>query len=139
MIGPPEDPIDMTSDGKLSADDLARLRTAMAADRTLMSWVRTTLAMIGLGFTITKFYQYLQATEPLHGGQDPHGPRNLGLVLILLGLLSLTMAGVQYAGQVRRLDASARPLVQLPLIVAAIVALIGAFALLNLMFGVGPF
>ena len=29
----------------------------MAADRTLMAWIRTTLSMISFGFTIYKFLQ----------------------------------------------------------------------------------
>ena len=37
------------------ADVLATERTRMAADRTLMGWIRTALSMIGFGFTIYKF------------------------------------------------------------------------------------
>ena len=34
--------------------DLGELRTIMAADRTLMAWVRTSLSMLSFGFTIYK-------------------------------------------------------------------------------------
>ncbi|MEI9889510.1 MAG: DUF202 domain-containing protein [Caulobacteraceae bacterium] len=32
--------------------DLGELRTIMAADRTLMAWIRTALSMLSFGFTI---------------------------------------------------------------------------------------
>ena len=39
--------------------DWALERTFMAADRTLMAWVRTAISMIGFGFTLYKFLQYI--------------------------------------------------------------------------------
>ena len=42
------------------ADVLALERTRMAADRTLMGWIRTALSMISFGFTIFKFLEYTQ-------------------------------------------------------------------------------
>jgi putative membrane protein len=111
----------------------------MAADRTLMAWIRTTLSMISFGFTIYKFYQYLYESGKLGAGPDLQGPRNLGLALIVLGLVSLAAASVQYAGEVRGLaNGRLRP-PRLTLVVAAGVSLIGTMALVNLLFGVGPF
>jgi putative membrane protein len=44
------------SDTELKTSDILALdRTRMAAERTLMAWVRTALSMIGFGFTIYKF------------------------------------------------------------------------------------
>ncbi len=39
---------------------LATDRTRLAHDRTLMAWVRTSTSLISFGFTIYKFFQYLQ-------------------------------------------------------------------------------
>lgn len=39
---------------------LAVTRTRLAAERTLMSWIRTSFSMIGFGFTILKLFQYLK-------------------------------------------------------------------------------
>ena len=48
-------------------DILAIDRTRMAAERSLMAWVRTALSVITFGFTFYKFMQFLheQSKEPL--------------------------------------------------------------------------
>ena len=38
---------------------LAMRRNFMAADRTLMAWIRTAISMIGFGFTLAKLFQAL--------------------------------------------------------------------------------
>jgi putative membrane protein len=62
----------------------------MAADRTLMAWVRTAIPMIGFGFTLYKFLQYIHQQKP-EGLPSLDGPRNLGLAFIGLGLVSLVI------------------------------------------------
>ena len=37
------------------------LRTRLSVERTLMSWVRTAMALIGFGFTIVQFFEHLHA------------------------------------------------------------------------------
>jgi len=44
--------------------DLALRRSLMAGERTLMAWIRTALSMIGFGFSIYKFFQYLPEELP---------------------------------------------------------------------------
>lgn len=41
--------------------ELAIKRSAIASERTLMAWLRTAISMIGFGFSIYKFFQYLPA------------------------------------------------------------------------------
>src|SRR3546814_19011455 len=57
--------------------DLGELRTVMAADRTLMAWIRPALSMFSFGFTIYKVLESMaeagttqnrQRTEARRGG-----------------------------------------------------------------------
>ena len=48
---------------KSIAIQLARERSREAAERTLMAWIRTALALIGFGFTIAKFHDYLEQSD----------------------------------------------------------------------------
>jgi uncharacterized membrane protein YidH (DUF202 family) len=74
-------------------------RTRMSADRTLMSVLRTALSLIGFGFTIFQFFAKLAESDVLKGAQ--HGPRNLGLALVLLGV-GMLIVGIVYHLQFMR-------------------------------------
>jgi putative membrane protein len=120
--------------------DVALDRTRMAAERTLMAWVRTTLSMIGFGFTIFKFFQYLQQTGSAAGWR-PQAPRNLGLALVLLGVVMLVLAIGQHCLFLRRLRerSGQKFTLSLSLVAAFFITLIGLFALSNLLFRIGGF
>jgi putative membrane protein len=134
----------MTAGSPKSANELAERRTelgldrtVMAADRTLMAWVRTALSMISFGFTIYKFLQSVRTQEL---AARPWGPRNLGLVLISMGVISLLLATLQYTGHLRRLGYPTREVLRsLSFWVAGAVGLFGLLTLLNVAFKVGPF
>jgi putative membrane protein len=72
------------------------LRTRMSAERTLMSWLRTGLAMIGFGFTIAQFLDKITTMAGAKGALYPAAPRYIGLGLIAAGTLALLIATVQY-------------------------------------------
>jgi putative membrane protein len=86
-----------------SDSHFAWIRTRMALERTMMSWVRTSVALIGFGFTIVQFF------VRLHTGNDgvpvarPEAPRYLGLALIATGVLVLLVSIVQYRAVARYL------------------------------------
>jgi putative membrane protein len=72
-------------------NELARERNREAADRTLLAWIRTSLAMISLGFGIERFGQ---AALSLDGGSfSPVKTRIFGAALIVLGVTA-TLAGM---------------------------------------------
>jgi putative membrane protein len=102
-----------------------------------MAWIRTAVSMIGFGFTLYKFLQYLDAEKHVPD-IPPEGARNLGLTFIVLGLLSLSLAVAQHWRRMRRFDPSRRPF-GLTEMVAGCVALIGVLAFLNMVFRIGPF
>jgi putative membrane protein len=76
--------------------NLGAMRTMMAADRTLMAWIRTSLAMLSFGYTIYKILQELQDAGKLL--PDDSTPRNAGVVLSVAGTAALIMGIVEYRG-----------------------------------------
>jgi putative membrane protein len=84
------------------ATRLAVARTRMAADRTLLAWVRTSTSLISFGFTIYKFFQYLresQKAEPI----GLLGPRGFALLMISIGVTVLIVATVQHRRDMQEL------------------------------------
>src|SRR5277367_503489 len=86
--------------------DMALHRTIMAAERTLMAWTRTAISMIGFGFSIYKFFQYLPEEIAAGNIQRPQAPRNLGLTLVALGTLALIAAAWQHRSFLNEIGAS---------------------------------
>ena len=79
------------------------LRTRMSAERTLMSWLRTAVSMIGFGFTIVQFFERLHSTEGVAPALRPQAPRYLGLTLIATGVITLLVSIWQYRSVARYL------------------------------------
>lgn len=78
------------SDASLTTE-LARERNREAADRTLLAWIRTSLAMVSLGFGIERFGQAAASLDG--GGFTPLKTRFYGATLIALGIAA-TFAGM---------------------------------------------
>jgi len=75
------------------ANELARERNREAADRTLLAWIRTSLAMISLGFGIERLGQAAVALDRRLEAFSPVKTRLFGAVLIALGVAA-TLAGM---------------------------------------------
>ena len=134
----------MTEVGKTSdmlaqeRTDLSVERTMMAADRTLLAWTRSALSMISFGFTIYKFMQYTQK-EGTAIIRNPHGPRNFGMSLIALGIISLAIACLQHWYMRKRIAPAGKTHFSLAFVVAGFIAGVGLLALANMIFKIGPF
>lgn len=120
--------------------DLGYQRTRLAADRTLMAWIRTSVSMISFGFTIYKFFMYMRQSNLLSGELPMHGPRNLGLALVGMGTFLLAMAIVEYLLYQRWLSQEMNVKFHLStaLLAAVLISLIGVLALINLLYNIGP-
>jgi len=120
--------------------DLALQRTMIAAERTLMAWIRTALSMIGFGFSIYKFFQYLPEEIAAGNIQRPQAPRNLGMSLIALGTLALAAAAWQHLNFLKQIGASqTRHVGSLSFVVAMVVILIGFITFYGVLLRHGPF
>lgn len=82
-----------------SKPDLGAMRTVMAADRTLMAWIRTALSLFSFGYTIYKILQEVQAFEK--GFMRDQTPRNAGVFLTVAGTVALIMGIAEYLGTLR--------------------------------------
>ncbi len=130
---------DKSTDLAEERTSLAVMRTVAAADRTLMAWVRTSISMIGFGFTIYKFLQYLREGERVIVAHR-EAPRNFGLALIALGTLTLIGAILQHRSFLKRIGAAQREhLWGLTMIVSILVVLIGILAFIGILLRTGPF
>ncbi|MGH9146810.1 MAG: YidH family protein [Vicinamibacterales bacterium] len=112
-----------------SGTRLAVDRTRLAYERTMMAWVRTATSLISFGFTIYKFFE-LELRTPASGTMSKIGPREFALLMITMGLVALTLAGIQHYQSLRSMRESYG---QLPRSVAGpVAALIGLLGLVAL-------
>ena len=120
--------------------ELALERTIIASERTLMAWIRTALSMIGFGFSIYKFFQYLPEEIAAGNIRRPQAPRNLGLTLIALGTLALSAAAWQHRSFLNKIGAShGRHVWSVSFVVAMAVILIGIATFYGVLLRHGPF
>ena len=86
-----------------ASDHFAWIRTRLSLERTMMSWQRTAVALIGFGFAIVQYLEHLEQTPEARAAYLPHAPRYLGLALIACGILALAISLWQYSWAIRYL------------------------------------
>jgi putative membrane protein len=79
------------------------IRTRLSVERTLMSWLRTAVSLIGFGFTIVQFFDRMQDMPGVRTARFPDAPRYLGLALIFCGIAALLISVWQYRSTLRYL------------------------------------
>jgi putative membrane protein len=82
----------------------AWLRTRLSAERTLMSYNRTAIALIGFGFTIYQFLAKLDVSKTVAPPARVNAPQWLGLFLIGTGLLFLAIGVIDYRAFIKYLN-----------------------------------
>jgi putative membrane protein len=77
------------------------IRTRLSVERTMMSWIRTAVSLIGFGFAIVQFFERLQEMTGVRAASYPKAPQYLGLALIASGILALVISIWQYRWTIR--------------------------------------
>jgi putative membrane protein len=118
---------------------LALTRSVLAAERTLMAWIRTALSMISFGFTMVKFFQFMETSRggPTRGlfGRA-WSPEVVGLAMMSIGTGALVLAVVEHWNTLRAFRAEGfENKWSLSLVVAALIATLGFFALVTILVG----
>ncbi len=115
---------------KLS-DKLAIERTVMAADRTMLAGVRTSVSLIAFGFTLFNVLKYLQEHSPVKF-MRPHTPRNIGGFMLLAGTIPLLVMIVQYMRILKRMGKTESAVSNPNFQMAIAILLLGTVLLLTL-------
>ena len=110
--------------------ELAYDRTYLAHERTLLAWIRTALSLIGFGFTIAKFFEFLHEK----GGEAAPllGAKTVGTLMIAMGVIGLAFATLQQTRELLALRARC-PGLPPPVswMTAVVLTLIGLLALVG--------
>jgi putative membrane protein len=85
---------------------LAVERTRVAYDRTMMAWIRTATSLLTFGFGIYKFFQIGAGHEVAVSHRV--GPREFGLAMVTIGLVSLFLAAFENRRNIRGLQPLSR-------------------------------
>jgi inner membrane protein YidH len=83
----------------------------MAAERTLLAWVRTGVSMMGFGFVVAKFGLFLREMAAMGQGRPHSNPAwsvAIGTALVLMGVVVNLLAAWEHTALLREL-AGGRP------------------------------
>ena len=121
-----------TEDRFMAAEDPNRdPRVYMAAERTFLAWIRTSLALMAFGFVLARFGLFLRVMESSSGGRisEPSSlSLPLGVFLVLLGVIVDIFSAWRHVRYVRAIDQglpSTGQLSTLAVAVAVILAVLG--------------
>ena len=106
--------------------DLGEIRTIMAADRTLMAWIRTSLSMLSFGFTIYKFLQTIASQGQM---EHPNSPQQVGLFLTGMGVASIVFGTLGYWVTLRDLERIEKFRIGRPVLLMALIMSVAGVAL----------
>lgn len=88
-------------------------RVFFASERTLLAWIRTGIAIVGLGFLVSRFGLFLRLLSVqgsgLHPGTSSGYSQAIGIGLVVLGSASMAAATLQHGRFIATLPEIDRP------------------------------
>lgn len=84
--------------------ELAKERNHVAADRTLLSWIRISVSLIGLGFFLEKTIQQLYIRLGINPTVTLIPLELFSFLFIATGVLFVFLAALDYQGEIKRLQ-----------------------------------
>lgn len=122
-------------------NELAKERNRAAAERTLMAWIRTCLALISFGFGLDKIIGAINTNRlerPVHAGL---GVRLVAIGFVFTGILAMAAATREHLRTLKRLlrdDFVYVDQTSIGIATAVALTLIGSIALILLITGARP-
>ncbi len=118
--------------------ELAKERNRAAAERTLMAWIRTCLALISFGFGIDRIVSAIRSLQVPEDFNPVRFSRILGLAFVALGTYAMIVATIEHQQELARIqreeDYLYTPRRSLALTVAIALVFIGIIAFIGILF-----
>lgn len=123
-----------TPDAEAKARNETRAREHLANERTLLAWIRTAIALMGLGFVVARFGLFLREISaigghPLQAETSYSGP--IGILLVASGLLAVGISTYRFFQAREQIERGRFEPEAFPEITVVVVTLVAGAALIG--------